>query len=303
MITYTPDPDWSGADTFSYQVCDDQGACDTADVTVTVDPVNDPPVANDDSDVTPEDTPVTVSVLPNDTDIDGDPLTVIDHTAPGHGQVSCDATTCTYTPDPDWTGIDTFTYTISDGNGGTATATVTIEVAGVNDPPVAHDNHATTDEDTPVDIDVLANDNDPDGTLDPASVAITSLPAHGTVSVDPSTGVITYTPDPDWSGDDTFSYQVCDDQGACDTADVTVTVDPVNDAQPPEPTPTPAPHPTPTGLPASDASGAWAILTGGPTGPGGPGMAGGLLAMLALAAAGLAWVVLRRRGTGSDRRR
>ncbi|HEY6569178.1 MAG TPA: Ig-like domain-containing protein, partial [Candidatus Limnocylindrales bacterium] len=155
---------------------------------------------------------------------------------------------------------------------------------------------------TPVDIDVLDNDDDPDGTLDPASVAITGLPNHGTVTVDPATGVITYTPDPDWSGTDTFSYQVCDDQGACDTADVTVTVDPVNDQQPPQPTPTPAPHPTPTGLPASDASGAWTILTGGTAGPGGPGMAGGLLAVLALVVGGLAWVALRRRGTGSDRR-
>ena len=98
---------------------------------------------------------------------------------------------------------------------------------------------------------------------------------------------------------------MCDDQGACDTADVTVTVDPVNDQQPPQPTPTPAPQPAPSGLPASDASAAWAILTGGSSGgPGGPGMAGGLLvAVLALMAAGLAWAVLRRRGTDSDRGR
>ena len=77
-VTYTPDPDFHGTDTFEYQVCDDDGACDIATVTITVDPVNDGPDAVNDSDTTDEDTPVVIPVLGNDTDVDGDTLTVTD---------------------------------------------------------------------------------------------------------------------------------------------------------------------------------------------------------------------------------
>ena len=70
-VTYTPDANFNGTDTFEYEVCDDDGACDIATVTITVADVNDPPVAVDDSDTTPEDTPVTIPVLDNDSDVDG----------------------------------------------------------------------------------------------------------------------------------------------------------------------------------------------------------------------------------------
>ena len=96
------------------------------------------------------------------------------------------------------------------------TATVTITVDPVNDPPVAVDDVTVTDEDTPVDIDIVANDddpNDPSGNIDPTTVSTIpgSGPANGTVTIDPVTGVATYTPDPEFNGTDTFDYVVCDD--------------------------------------------------------------------------------------------
>ncbi|PIE47930.1 MAG: hypothetical protein CSA40_01990, partial [Flavobacteriales bacterium] len=232
-ITYTPDPDFNGTDTFEYEVCDDDGACDTATVTVTVGDVNDPPVALDDVATTDEDTPVVIDVLSNDTDTDGtiDPATVTEVTPPTNGTISINPTSgeVTYTPDPDFNGTDTFVYEVCDDDGLCDTATVTVTVGDVNDPPVAVDDAATTDEDTPVTIDVLGNDTDVDGTLDPATVTEVTPPANGTISIDPTTGEITYTPDPDFNGTDTFVYEVCDDDGACDQATVTVTITDVND--------------------------------------------------------------------------
>jgi hypothetical protein len=95
-------------------------------------------------------------------------------------------------------------------------------------PPVAADDLGTTPQGTPLDVDVLANDNDPDGPadIDPASVAVTGNPGHGQTSVNPATGVVTYTPDPGYSGPDSFTYEVCDLVGQCDSATVNVTVQP-----------------------------------------------------------------------------
>jgi len=118
-------------------------------VAITVTPVNDPPVAENDPPqaapdlyTTDEDVPLVISaasgVLANDTDVDGDPLTVVSNTAPTNGTVALNANgSFTYTPNADYNGSDSFNYTISDGQGGTDTATVAITVTPVNDPPVA----------------------------------------------------------------------------------------------------------------------------------------------------------------------
>ena len=120
--------------------------------------VNDAPVAVDDSATTDEDTPVAISVLANDSDVDGDTLTVVAVSDPPNGSVVNNGDgTITYTPDTGYDGPDSFTYDIGDGNGGSATATVTVTVNRVNNPPVAADDTATTDEDIPVAIAVLAN--------------------------------------------------------------------------------------------------------------------------------------------------
>ena len=228
-ITYTPDPNYVGTDTFTYTISDGNGGTDTATVTITITAVNDNPTALDDSGTTPEDTPITITVLGNDTDPDGDTLTVSSATTPANGTVVINGdNTITYTPDPNYVGTDTFTYTITDGNGGTATATVTIAVVSANDPPVAGDDATTTLEDTPVIVPVLDNDTDVEG--DTLAASLVTQPANGTAIMNPD-GTVTYTPNPNYSGIDIFTYRVCDNGTpvACDEAAVTIMVTPVND--------------------------------------------------------------------------
>lgn len=224
-IAYTPAANFNGTDTISYTISDGQGGTSTSSVTVTVTPVNDPPVAANDTASTNEDTPVRIGIIGNDSDLDGDPLTVTSATA-ANGAVVVNADgTITYTPNANFNGIDTISYTISDGRGGTATATVTVTVAAVNDPPVAVADTATTAEDTPVTVNVLGNDSDVDG--DPLTVTAANA-ANGSVTINPD-GTLRYTPNANFNGTDTISYTISDGKGGFSTATVTVTVDPVND--------------------------------------------------------------------------
>ncbi|MBN1859531.1 tandem-95 repeat protein, partial [Candidatus Bipolaricaulota bacterium] len=159
---YVPELDFCGTDDFVYALSDVDGDTDQATVTIEVACVNDSPTANDDSDTTPEDTPVTVDVLANDTDPDGDPLTVQSVTQPANGTVTNNVGDVTYIPNPNFCGSDTFTYTISDGRGGSDTAAVMIEVACVDDPVDAVNDGYTTPEDTTLTVSVpglMANDS------------------------------------------------------------------------------------------------------------------------------------------------
>ena len=230
QVAYVPDPDTHGVDTFAYAIDDGTGRTASASVVVTVTPVNDPPTAADDAATTAEDTSVTIDVLANDTDIDTGDTVGIDSfdvagitdgtlTDDGGGQF-------TFTPDPDWSGTQTFTYTITDDAGATATADVTITVTPDDDPPTAADDTATTAEDTPVTIDVVANDTDPD-TGDTLTITAVDDGASGATTV--AGGQITYIPDPDSNGADTFTYTIDDGSGRTATASVTVTVTPDND--------------------------------------------------------------------------
>ena len=127
-VLYAPTPDFHGTDTFTYTVESSSGATSTTVVTVTVTPVNDPPVAAADAATTREDAAVAIPVLANDTDIDGTPLAVASVADPANGTAAITGTQVTYTPDPGFTGIDTFGYTASDGQGGTASSTITVTV-------------------------------------------------------------------------------------------------------------------------------------------------------------------------------
>ncbi len=135
-VAYTPDPDFNGSDFFKYSVCDTDGVCRNGRVDVTVHPVNDPPVADNDEATTDAGNSVNIAVLDNDFDADGDPLVVatFDAASALGGSVDCTAgagTICTYDPPAAWDGApDTFTYLASDGNGGVATALVTITQSG-----------------------------------------------------------------------------------------------------------------------------------------------------------------------------
>ncbi|MEL6750483.1 MAG: tandem-95 repeat protein, partial [Pseudomonadota bacterium] len=239
-VQYTPAQDFTGTDTITYTVDDGNGGTDTTTVTVTVAPVNDAPVANDDTATTDEDTDVVINVRANDTDVDGDTLTITSASA-GAGTTVISGGTITYTPPANFNGTDTVTYTIDDGNGQTDTATVTVTVNDVNDAPVANADNATTVEDNAVTIDVLGNDTDSDGTLDASTVHIVGTAAagdsltvagEGVWSVNTGNGEITFTPAADFDGTVTpISYFVRDDDGTgSNSASVNVTITPVDDA-------------------------------------------------------------------------
>ncbi|MFN4764673.1 Ig-like domain-containing protein, partial [Gillisia sp. Q332] len=222
-LTYTPDLNFNGEDSFTYT--NEEG--NTGTVTVTVTPINDAPVAVDDVATTDEDNSVTISVLNNDTDVDGDDLTVVSTTNPDNGSVVINEDgTITYTPNENFNGTDSITYTITDGNGGTDTATVTITVNPINDAPVAVDDVASTDEDNSVTISVLNNDTDVDG--DDLTVVSTTNPDNGSVVINED-GTITYTPNENFNGTDSITYTITDGNGGTDTATVTITVNQVDD--------------------------------------------------------------------------
>ncbi len=250
-ITYTPLPNFNGKDTVCVRVCDAAGVCTDVKVPFVVTPVNDAPIAKDDIVNTPQGMPVVGNVLTNDVDPDGNPLTV---TGPLLGGLPTKGTVVmsptgvyTYTPNPTATGTDTFKYKVCD-NGtpslcDTAVVIVTITpvtlINGTNLPPIASPDITSTPKDKPLIINVLANDGDPEG-LPLNKPTILTPPTKGTVVVNPD-GTITYTPNPGVTGDDTFTYQVCDTGSpvACTSQTVTVTVLPllnVPSNDPPVPT-------------------------------------------------------------------
>ena len=230
-FTYTPDADFSGTDTFTYRACDDADppkCSDPTTVTITVNAVNDRPVARDDSAATDEDTATSIDVLLNDTDAEPGQLSITDLSDPAHGTATVEAGRVRYTPDADYSGPDSFTYRASDGDDSSAPATVTINVRAVNDAPDADADAATTDEDTPTSVNVLQNDTD----VDSGALTITNVsdPANGSAEV--VNGQVRYSPEPDFNGTDSFTYRACDDANPPECSDpttVTITVNAVND--------------------------------------------------------------------------
>jgi len=233
--TYTPSANFNGTDSFTYLVCDDgiPSLCDTALVTITVNPVNDSPIAVDDTLFGGINLALNGDVSVNDNDVDGDPLSFSVITNPINGVVVMNSNgTFTYTPNNGFSGNDTLYYTVCD-NGAPAlcdTAMVVLGINTINLAPVAVDDSGIiTDEDTPVNGDVSTNDFDPNN--DPLTFSLLSNAANGNVVVN-SDGTFTYTPALNFNGTDTFTYLVCDTGVAalCDTGLVTITVNPVNDA-------------------------------------------------------------------------
>ena len=219
-ITFTPAPNYNGPAEITYTVSDPDGNTDTGSVDVTVNPVNDDPVANDDTATVAEDGSVIIDVLGNDTDVDGDTLTVTAASSPNGDVVINGDGTLTFTPAPNYNGPAEITYTVSDGNGGEDTGSVDVTVTPVNDDPVANDDTATTDFETAVVIDVLGNDTDVDG--DTLTVASATSP-DGDVVIN-GDGTLTFTPAAGFEGDATITYTVSDGNGGSDDAVVTVTV-------------------------------------------------------------------------------
>ncbi len=227
-LTFAPNENFNGDTTISYTVTDGNGGFDTATVDVTVNPVNDAPDAVNDAETTPEDTPVTVDVLGNDTDVDGDMLTITGASVPAdQGTVAIVDNKLLFTPAENFNGDATISYSITDGNGGTDTADAVVTVTPVNDDPVAVDDLEETDEDTAVVIDLVGNDTDVDG--DPLTIGTVSVPADQGSVVDNGDGTVTFTPAPNFNGTATIDYTVVDGQGGEDDGQAIVNVGAVND--------------------------------------------------------------------------
>ncbi len=200
---------------------------------------NAPPVAIGDTVATLQNTPVTVDVLANDSDADGniDPSTVRVVSGPSHGSISSiDPATgkITYAPTSGYIGADTFRYEVCDTVDQCAQADVSVTVSNsVLNPPTARPDGATTSEGTATSpaIAVLANDSAGAGaSLVPATTTVVVPASSGTTSVNGTTGAITYTPTGYFYGLDSFVYQVCDNHGLCDSALVSIQVDKVDHA-------------------------------------------------------------------------
>lgn len=218
-IFYTPDADFTGIDTFNYQIDDGNGGTDTATVNVTVANVNDIPSSANDSVTTNEDTAVSINVLANDSDADGDNLNIASVSSPNNGITAIVDNEIVYTPAANFNGVDSFNYQVGDGNGGTQTATVTVNVAPVNDLPVAQNDTATTNSDT-LSINVLANDSDVDGNN--LTVASITPGSNGNTTI--IDNQIVYIPESNFTGEDSFTYSVDDGNGGTNTAQVNVKV-------------------------------------------------------------------------------
>ena len=199
---------------------------DAASVTISF--ANAAPVARSDAFSTDEDTPLTVAapgLLGNDGDADGDGLTAALVAAPAHARLTLHPDgSFTYTPVANYNGPDSFTYRASDGNLSSGLATVSLTVASVDDAPTCPRASATTDEDAAIDVTPSCADID-SGAL---SLAVADQPSHGTASM--VAGKLHYTPDADYNGSDSFTYQADDGILRSAVATVAITVAPVNDA-------------------------------------------------------------------------
>jgi VCBS repeat-containing protein len=225
-FVYTPNTDYTGSDSFTYAVDDGYGGSATATVTIAV--ADTPaPVGTADGYTAAADIVVDAAngVLANDTAPNGGALVATLASGPRHGALALSPDgSFVYTPDDGFTGSDSFTYYPTDADGpGPATL---VNLVVTDHPPQVEDDAATTSEETPVTLAVLANDTDADGT--PLAILGVSDGAFGTTTVN-ADGTITYTPDRNRNGTDTFTYVVDDGYGRSAVGTATVTVTPVND--------------------------------------------------------------------------
>lgn len=232
-FTFQADAGYSGNYPLVIGYATQTGASSTLSISV-----NRAPVAHSDTAATSAATPVTIAVRSNDTDADGDSLTVTGVSQGAQGSVVIDAITGNpvYAPNSWFSGKDSFTYTISDGNGGSATASVTVTVQAApagNQPPVAVADSISVAEGSTATVlvggspSLLANDTDPDG--DPLVAVLVTGPVHGTLALN-ANGTFGYTHNGSETTSDSFTYRASDGQAMGNIVTVSITVTPVNDA-------------------------------------------------------------------------
>lgn len=236
-VRYTPAASYAGSDSFRYRIRDEEGAIAEAQVTVTVNSMQDgPPVTKADTEEIEEDAknPVVIDVLANDTDPDNvtfaiDTLTIdLIPAQPAGGTASIANGKIEYLPKENFSGIDTFVYIVGDGAGGVAQGTVSVNVINSNDAPSAVNDTLKGVEDLGSILQVTKNDVDLDG--DALMPEIVDGPGKGSAMVN-SDGTISYLPIADYNGNDSFTYRVSDGiVSSSNVATVTINVEPTNDA-------------------------------------------------------------------------
>ena len=238
LLSFTSAPNAFGTATITVVLHDNGGTAiggiDTSSpqqFTIAVTAVNDAPVAVNDTYSIAEDTTLVIGgpgLLANDTDVDGDVLSVTLVTGPSHGSLLLNTDgSFSYTPSLNYNGPDSFTYVVNDGTVNSTTATVTLTVTAVHDAPVSVNDTYSTNAGTQVNVilpGVLRNDTDVDG--DALTAVLVSAPSNGTLLLNPN-GSFTYTPAVGFSGTDSFTYRANDGTANSGTATVTITVNPI----------------------------------------------------------------------------
>lgn len=224
-FTYTPAQDFSGSDSFTFLGRDDNGDSNIATVNITITATNDPPTATNTTLTVNEDSSATGQLQAQDPN--ADTLTYSIVTNPAHGTATTVNSngTFTYTPDTDFSGTDSFTFTVNDGQTTSNSATVSITITAINDPPTAEPVAITVSEDSSVNGQLQAQD--PDNTS--LTYSVVAHPTHGSVTANTSGG-FTYSPEANATGTDNFTFQVSDGQALSNTATVSITISPINDA-------------------------------------------------------------------------
>ncbi|ATH07825.1 hypothetical protein BIY24_07640 [Halobacteriovorax marinus] len=237
--TYNPNTNFNGSDSFTYKANDSTADSNTVSVNITINPINDAPTLTATQTVSTQEDNVLNFSLNAGSDVDGDTLNYIIISNPVAGTLNCVEGTsraCTYTPDNNDNGTETFTYKVNDGNADSPSATVTINISAENDPPVvANAQSFTTNEDTAINftIDDATDIDIPSQTI---SYKLITPPSNGTltncITATYSTDLTcTYTPNSNFNGSDSFTYRAND--GVTDSSSdqtISFTINPVNDA-------------------------------------------------------------------------
>jgi VCBS repeat-containing protein len=234
-FSYMPENGYSGADSFTYKASDGNLLSSETVVTISIRSENHLPSAVDDSAQTEEDRAIDIDVLANDRDLLDAPIEIKSVEAPNHGTAVITGTMIRYTPAEDYSGDDRFTYTISDRDGDESSAIVSIQITAINDAPQAVEDSYTLDEDGVLSIakpGVLENDLDVDSSS--LTFVLIETTVHGTLNTS-TDGSFTYTPEENYYGEDSFTYQASDGSKSSNTVVVTLIIEPVDD--PPTATP------------------------------------------------------------------
>jgi len=225
-VTYTPNTNFNGADSFTYTISDGNGGSATATVNVIIKSINDAPVANPQSVTTTEGQSVAITLTGSD--VDGDSLTFTVTSGPSSGTLSGTAPNLTYSPNPDFNSQDSFTFTASDGAlSNEATVSITVnQTTPPNTPPTANDDSYSVDQDTTLTVaapGVLGNDFD----ADPLTAKLVNGASSGSLTLN-SDGSFSYIPDAGFTSSDTFEYVANDGTDDSSIATVTISVNPVS---------------------------------------------------------------------------